>query len=73
LTALSRAAGNGYDGIVKLLVEAKADIDSKDSSGRTALSWATEYWREGIIKLLLKAKGDLDSKDDSGQTGADGG
>jgi ankyrin repeat protein len=31
----------GHEVIVKLLLKAKADVDSKDSDGRTPLWWAT--------------------------------
>jgi ankyrin repeat domain-containing protein 50 len=61
-TPLSYAAGNGYEGIVKLLLEAKADVDAEDDSGRMPLSYAAENGYEGIVKLLLEVKADVNSK-----------
>jgi ankyrin repeat protein len=57
----------GYEVIIKLLLEAKADVNSKDDfGGRTPLSWAAENGHEGIVKLLLEAKANINSKDDFG-------
>jgi len=57
-TPLSWAADNGYEGIVKLLLERK-DVtpDTPDTLyGRTPLSWAAGNGHEGIVKLLLERK-----------------
>ncbi|KAF1817296.1 hypothetical protein P152DRAFT_463500 [Eremomyces bilateralis CBS 781.70] len=43
----------GQEGIVKLLLEAKANVDSKDKYGQTPLWWAAENGREGVVKLLM--------------------
>ena len=53
-TPLSWAAGNGHEGVVKLLL-GREDVnpDSTRESGRTPLSWAAENGREGVVKLLL--------------------
>jgi ankyrin repeat protein len=37
---------------VRLLLEAKADINSKDEDGRTPLSWAAEKGYEAVVRLL---------------------
>jgi hypothetical protein len=60
----------GYEVMVKFLLEAKADVDSKDNQSRTPLWWAAENGQEGVIKLLLNAKADINLKDDHilGQT-----
>lgn len=69
-TPLSWAAGNGHEGVVKLLLVIwKADVDSKGRYGRTPLSWAAEKGHEGVVKLLLATgKADVDSKGSYGQT-----
>jgi ankyrin repeat domain-containing protein 50 len=67
-TPLSWAAKFGHEAVVKLLLDAKADINPKDDGGRTPLLWAAENGHEAVVKLLLGAKADIDSKDDSGRT-----
>jgi hypothetical protein len=57
-----------HEAVVKLLLEAKADVESKSSSGRTPLSWAAWGGHEAVVKLLLEAKADVESKTSSGQT-----
>ena len=52
-----------------LLLEYKADIDSKDRGGRTPLSWAVEKGHEVVTKPLLEmSKVDVDLKDRYGRT-----
>jgi ankyrin repeat protein len=49
------AAENGYETIVKLLLERGADPKSKDKIyGQTPIIWAAENGHETIIKLLLE-------------------
>jgi ankyrin repeat protein len=54
LTPLSRAAANGHEAVVKLLLDTgKVDANSKDSNyGRTPLSWAAGNGHEAVVKLL---------------------
>jgi hypothetical protein len=64
-TSLVWAAGNGYYGVVNLLL-AQDDIDPdlKDGNGRTPLWWAAENRHEAVVKVLLETgKVDVDSKD----------
>lgn len=54
-TTLLWAARNGFEAIVKLLLDTeKDDVDSKDSEfRRTPLSLAAEDGHEAVVKLLL--------------------
>jgi ankyrin repeat protein len=62
------AAKGGDVGLVRELLEAKADVESKGRNCRTPLSWATENEHEAVVKLLLEAKADVESKDGNRQT-----
>ena len=64
-TPLSRAAENGHEAVVRLLlVEDGVNPDAKDRYRRTPLSWAAENGHEAVVRLLLAKGGvDLDSKD----------
>ena len=48
--------------VVKLLLEAKADIDAKADNGATALMMAASEGHIDIVKLLLEAKADVNAK-----------
>ena len=39
---------------MRLLLEAKANVDAKANDGRTALHWAAENGHEAVVKLLLE-------------------
>ena len=69
-TPLSRAAGNGHEAVVKLLLEnERVDPNSRDSGGRTPLLWAVGKGHETVVKLLLEnERVDPNSKDSSGRT-----
>lgn len=54
-TALSRAAEQGFEVVVKLLLENGADVDVKDKATRTALSYAAERGHTAIVRLLCKS------------------
>jgi hypothetical protein len=62
------AANTGHEAVVQLLLEAKADIESKDRFRQTPLSLSAVNGHEAIVKLLLKAKADKESEDRDGQT-----
>jgi len=58
-TPLIWAAGNGHEGVVKLLLEQDGiKPDVADGYGRTALSWAAESGHEAVAGLLLR-RGDV--------------
>jgi len=82
-SALSWAAGNGFNDVVKLLIEGvgrrfngiklplkkRAQVDSMDICGRTPLSWAAKNGHEAVVKLLVKKGATVDSVDtEFGQT-----
>ena len=83
-SALSWAAGNGFDLVVKLLVKGSinhlnvirllsisrkgVEVDSMDRYGRTPLVYAVWNKHVAVIKLLLKAGASIDLGDDIGGT-----
>ncbi|KAK3299914.1 ankyrin repeat-containing domain protein [Chaetomium fimeti] len=52
--------------MIKALLEGGAEVDSKDSSGRTPLSLAAEHGYEAVAKLLLENGAEIDLKDAQG-------
>ncbi|XP_077981060.1 uncharacterized protein LOC144436210 [Glandiceps talaboti] len=52
-TALMLAVSHGRQDMVKLLMEAKADVNMQDEDGSTALMCASEHGHLEIVKLLL--------------------
>jgi ankyrin repeat protein len=50
------AAFEGHEEVVKMLLEAGADVNAKDTEGNTALSLATARGHQEVVKLL-KSKG----------------
>jgi hypothetical protein len=66
-SSINVASYLGHEGVVKLLLETKADVESK-WGGRTPLSWAAFKGHEAVVKLLLKAKADVESRDDRNRT-----
>ncbi|RYP32081.1 hypothetical protein DL768_011152 [Monosporascus sp. mg162] len=81
-SALSWAAGNGFDGVVKLLIKGAgiglkvpkplfgkgADVDAKSNDGRTPLSYGVWNGNAAVAKLLIKAGAQVDARDEIGGT-----
>ena len=81
-SALSWAAGKGFDAVVKLLINdasigrrvfkllfrKRAKIDSVDRYGRTPLSYAVWIGNVAVVELLIKAGARADLKDEIGGT-----
>src|SRR5205823_6545070 len=53
-TALHRAAMNGNEIVVRLLLKKGASVDTISKDRTTALYWATVNGHEGVVKLLLQ-------------------
>ena len=73
-TALRRAASLGRTEVVKILIEASADVNVQDSRGRTPLISATENWREAyteVIIALLDAGANPNIRDKKGKRAID--
>jgi serine/threonine-protein phosphatase 6 regulatory ankyrin repeat subunit B len=68
-TPLHFATEYGEDEIVKMLIDAGADVNvQSDWNGSTPLYWAAKYKRLGIVKILIDAKAYLDVQDVWGNT-----
>ena len=65
---LTEAAYNGRTDSVKALLEAGANVNTKDKDGRTALMWDTEDKYPDCVKTLLEAGADVNVKDKDGKT-----
>ena len=57
-TSLHMACANGFDEIVKFLIEKGADINAKNISGNTPLHWACLNGKSSIVDILLEQKVD---------------
>ena len=68
MTPLHCAAGSGDEGIIRLLVNAKANVNKTDTIGETPLHEAARNGNEGIIRLLVNAKANVDKTSDIGRT-----
>jgi ankyrin repeat protein len=42
------------------------NLETRDSTGKTALFWAAMSGHEAMVDMLLKAKADINAKDDDG-------
>ncbi|KAI8498787.1 positive regulation of extrinsic apoptotic signaling pathway via death domain receptors protein [Branchiostoma belcheri] len=62
-TPLHEAAYGGHVGVVELLLNAGAQVDSRDGLKNTPLHEAAEGGHVGVAKLLLKAGAQVDSRD----------
>jgi ankyrin repeat protein len=62
-TPLYLACASGHEGVVRLLLENGAELESRDISGQTALSRAAEDGHEGVVKLLLVKNANISSTD----------
>jgi hypothetical protein len=65
---LHLAACFGITELVEVVLQEQANVESRDTYGRTPLSWAAQNGHEGVVKLLLEAKADVELKDGDGLT-----
>lgn len=65
VTPLHYAAAKGDTAIIEMLLEAGANVDARDSAGRTPLMWAVAKGREAACEAILKKTlpGDLNVRD----------
>src|SRR5947199_339475 len=68
-TSLSWAAENGHVDVVKLLLNANANIEAADKKGPMPLiSWAAKKGHVEVVKLLLNANANIEAEDNKGRT-----
>ncbi|KAI0547867.1 hypothetical protein F4679DRAFT_344417 [Xylaria curta] len=67
-TPLLRAAQEGYEAVVRMLVNEGVDLEMRDVYNETPLLWAAEGGHVEIMRLLLIRGADIEAKDCNGQT-----
>uniref|UniRef100_A0A0G4ICY2 Uncharacterized protein n=1 Tax=Chromera velia CCMP2878 TaxID=1169474 RepID=A0A0G4ICY2_9ALVE len=67
-TALMLVSDRGHTDIVRLLVDAKANVDMQDKNGQTALILVSCKGHADIVRLLVDAKANVDMQDKNGKT-----
>jgi len=55
-TPLIMACKRGSEDVVKLLIDLRCNIESKDNFSCNAITWATENGHEGCVRSLLNAR-----------------
>jgi len=66
VTALMTASEFGHLDVVRVLLEAKAEVNAKMNNGGTALILASSYGHLDVVKALLDAKADANAKAGNG-------
>jgi ankyrin repeat protein len=67
-TALHQAVAAGDVEIVKLLVNAGAEIDALNSNGETPLNYAAHHGAKDVVEFLASRGADLNSRSRTGLT-----
>lgn len=68
VTALGVAVGFNKIDMVRLLLDAAADVMARDSKGSTALHYAAGYGRKEVAVLLIERGAQMDALNDAKQT-----
>ena len=55
------ASGRGHLGVVQLLLEAEAKVNTADVLGSTSLIWAARKGHAGVVKALLSRNVNVDN------------
>ncbi len=53
--------------VAQALLDAKADIEARDSHGHTPLMWALESSHYDVVQLLIARGADVNAKDENGR------
>ena len=67
-TALMKAAYQGHEGVVRLLLDRRANVDIESRHGSTALMKAAACGHEGVVRLLLDRRANVDIQDGDDKT-----
>ena len=62
-TSLHRAAYNGHEKAIEILLHHKADVDKQDHAGKTALAAAARNGHENVVNILLQYDAAIDKQD----------
>ncbi len=62
------AAKNSTPEIIEILIDAGADVNSRDAEGQTPLMWAAESNAPEVVQLLLDKGANASLKDEYGKT-----
>lgn len=68
ITPLIAACSEGHTEIVQMLVDAKADINTKDADGTTALMAASARGHFDVVTILVKAGAKVNEQNSDGHT-----
>lgn len=68
MTVLHYSSCQGHTDLVRLLIDAGANLNTPDSKGYTALHLAAEWGELEVVRILLKAGADICLKNHDGFT-----